>query len=607
MGCIPPGQRAIRACGRFGLSSGRQHLGPRLPELLRRELPDARIGFFLHVPFPTSEVFRILPWRREILHGLLGADLLGFHTFAYLRHFVASLVHVDGIETDIDRVRVGARSVRLGVFPMSVDAEAFEALAKDPKVIAEAEAIRRDAGGRRILLGVDRLDYTKGIPRRMRSVERVITQQPELRDSIRYIQIAVPSRDRVDSYQAFRRQVEEAVGRINGACGTVRSVPIHYMHRSISRRQMAALFCAADVMLVTPLRDGMNLVAKEFIASRVDGDGVLVLSEFAGAAAELGEAVVVNPYDVEATAQGIRQALAMPEPERRARMLGLRTRVVEYDVHDWAARFIERLNDVGSAPMPVALSVQRQEMTKTLEHLKQAPRLVLLLDYDGTLVPIEQAPELAVPDAGLVELLTALGARPGTSVHIVSGRRRDFLERWLGELPVALWAEHGFWTRANPGVAWEAAMSVPGDWMDRVTPILEQFTTATPGSLIETKSASIAWHYRMADPEFGLRQAHELRMLLGGALSNQPLEVLEGKKVIEVRLRGVSKALVARRIVAAAEGGTLLAIGDDHTDEELFNALPESSVTVAVGKYPLQATHRVDDTRAIRALLRSLL
>jgi trehalose 6-phosphate synthase/phosphatase len=491
---------------------------------------------------------------------------------------------------------------------MSVDAESFETIARDPAVIAEAAAIRRDAGGRRILLGVDRLDYTKGIPRRMLSVERLITRQPELRDSIRYIQIAVPSRDKVDSYQAFRRQVEEAVGRINGACGTLRSVPIHYMHRSISKKHMTALFCAADVMLVTPLRDGMNLVAKEFVASRVDEDGVLVLSEFAGAAAELGEAVVVNPYDVTATADGIRRALEMPQDERRTRMRSLRRRVTEYNVHHWGARFIEQLTGITPAVPASGAAVQRDELTRGLASLKQAGQLILLLDYDGTLVPIEQAPELAVPDAELLSLLAALAARPNTRVHIVSGRTREFLESWLGTLPVSLWAEHGFWNRPDPSQPWDAAMTVRDDWMDRVRPILEQFTEATPGSLIETKSASVAWHYRMAHPEFGLRQAHELRMLLGGALSNQPLEVLEGKKVIEVRLRGVSKALVARRILEHGDTGTgaLLAAGDDHTDEELFEALPASAMTVAVGKFPLRAKHRVQDTAEIRSLLASL-
>ena len=314
-----------------------------VPGLLRTLLPDARIGFFLHIPFPSSDVFRVLPWRREILRGLLGADLIGFHTFNYLNHFIGSLLRVEEIKARGDRVAIDERSVRLGVFPMSVDAGAFEELARDPEVMAEAAAIRADAGGRRILLGVDRLDYTKGIPRRFLAFERLLTREPALRDEIRYIQIAVPSRERVESYQLFRKEVEEAVGRINGASATLRSTPVHYMHQSVTRRQLVALYSAADVMLVTPLRDGMNLVAKEFVASRADADGVLVLSEFAGAADELRDAVVVNPYDVEALRLAILQALTMEEAERRERMRKLRKVVLEHDVHKWANEFVEHL------------------------------------------------------------------------------------------------------------------------------------------------------------------------------------------------------------------------------------------------------------------------
>ncbi|HYI15678.1 MAG TPA: bifunctional alpha,alpha-trehalose-phosphate synthase (UDP-forming)/trehalose-phosphatase [Thermomicrobiales bacterium] len=580
-----------------------------VPALLRERLPDARIGFFLHVPFPSSEVFRILPWRQQILHGLLGADLVGFHTFSYLRHFLGALIHVDGLEAEVDRVRFRNRIVRLGVFPMSIDTEAFELLARDEDVVAEATAIRQEAGGRKILLGIDRLDYTKGIPRRLLAVERLLARDQEIRESVRYIQIAVPSRDKVDSYQTFRRQVEGAVGRINGAWGTIRSTPVHYVHRSISSREMAALYLAADVMLVTPLRDGMNLVAKEFVASRVDGDGVLVLSEFAGAAAELGEAVVVNPYDVDATAESIRQALTMTEAERRGRMQHLRRRVSEYTVHTWASTFLDKLSEAATPVVAVRDGTAAEHLAADLTQLRAADRLILLLDYDGTLVPIARAPELAVPDADLLDLLERLSRRPGTTIHIVSGRTREFLTRWLDRMPVSLWAEHGFWWRPSPGSAWQAAMQVSAGWIDRVLPILEQFTAATPGSLIELKTASVAWHYRMAHAEFGLRQAHELRMLLGDALSNQPLEVLEGKKVIEIRLRGVSKALVVRRILQqpAHDGAALLAIGDDHTDEELFAALPASAITVAVGAVPSRATHRVGGEVPVRAMLRALL
>jgi len=577
-----------------------------LPALLRERLPEAQIGFFLHIPFPSSEVFRILPWRSQLLRGLLGSDLIGFHTFSYLRHFVASLLHVEGVETDVDFIQLGGRRVRLGVYPMGVDAKAFEELARDPAVVADAAAIREDAGGRRILLGVDRLDYTKGIPRRLLAFERLLIEEPALKDQIRYVQIAVPSREAVESYRKFRRQVEEAVGRINGTTATLRSTPVHYLHRSVSRKRLAALYCAADVMLVTPLRDGMNLVAKEFVASRVDADGVLVLSEFAGAASELGEALVVNPYDADAVAGAIKQALAMPRSERRSRMQSLRRRVLEHDINRWAERFVEDLRAT-AATRPKPERATGAALTRVIEEMRDLP-LTILLDYDGTVVPIARAPQLAAPDQALESLLIQLAARPRTSLHLVSGRPRDTLEEWLGHVPVALWAEHGFWYRPSGDGEWQQAAPVPGDWLKRVYPILEQFTTGTPGSLIEEKSASIAWHYRMAEPEFGTRQAHELRMLLGDALSNQPLEVLEGKKVIEVRLRGVSKAIVSQRVLAEQDpAATVLAIGDDRTDEDLFSALPDTSVTIAVGTGRTQAKYFVDDHRAVRNLLRMLL
>jgi trehalose 6-phosphate synthase/phosphatase len=327
-----------------------------LPALLRQRLPEARIGFFLHIPFPASEVFRVLPWRKEILQGLLGADLLGFHTRAYVRYFTNALERILGIVAEGDHVTAGGRTIRLGDYPMGIDAEGFARLARDPDVQAEAATIRSEAGGRQIVLGVDRLDYTKGIPRRLEAIEHLLGQQPELADSVRFIQVAVPSRGEVDSYQKFKRLVEEAVGRINGARSTIRSTPVHYVHRSVPERQLVALYCAADVMLVTPLRDGMNLVAKEFVATRVQDDGVLVLSEFAGAAAELDSALIVNPYDVESVAATIQRALTLPREERRARMTRLRQRVHEYDVHAWAREFVGHLwpsPDDAAVPDPV--------------------------------------------------------------------------------------------------------------------------------------------------------------------------------------------------------------------------------------------------------------
>jgi trehalose 6-phosphate synthase/phosphatase len=577
-----------------------------LPALLRERVPSAHIGFFLHIPFPSSEVFRTLPWRHEILHGMLGADLVGFHTFAYMRHFLASLLHVGGVEAEVDRVRVADRDVKLGAFPMGIDAAQFTDLAQDPDVLQEVDEIRREAGGRQIVLGVDRLDYTKGIPRRLEAFRRLFVRDPSLRDRVRYIQLAIPSRGEVDSYQRFKRQVEEKVGAINGECGTLRSAPIHYVHRSVSMRQLVALYGAADVMLVTPLRDGMNLVAKEFVASRADGDGVLLLSEFAGAAAELHGAVVVNPYDVDGVAGSLQRALSMPRSERRARMRTLRARVAGYDIHAWAAAFLNQLARVRSDRTALGASRPEAYVATALSEARTTARIRLLLDYDGTLVRLARSPELAGPDEELLALLEALALASTMRVDIVSGRPRETLDAWLGHLPIALWAEHGFWHRPRPGEPWKCAGCVMPDWIDRLRPILDQFTASTPGSHLEIKSASVAWHYRRAPREFGVRQAHELRMLLGDALSNQPFEVLEGKKVIEVRLRGVSKAVVAHQVQADAADSIVVAIGDDRADEDLFRALPVSSLTIGVGLRPSGARFRVKDYRDVRRLLRSL-
>jgi trehalose 6-phosphate synthase/phosphatase len=318
-----------------------------VPDLVRKRLPNARIGFFLHIPFPATDVFRITPWRKEILKGLIGADVVGFHMPAYAAHFEDAVASILGLRAEPGHIAVAGRDVRIGAYPMGVDCEAFAQLASDSTVRQERDAL---VGNRQaqLLVGIDRLDYTKGIPRRLLAYERLLRDRPDLHGRVRLIQVAVPSRDTVVAYQRFRKEIEEAVGRINGELGTPAWTPIHYLHHALTREQLAALYLAADVMLVTPLRDGMNLVAKEFVATRSDSDGVLVLSEFAGAAAQLPEAIQVNPYAIDDTAHAIAIALAMPPAERRIRMQALRARVKDADLGAWVVRF---LDDLVGAPL----------------------------------------------------------------------------------------------------------------------------------------------------------------------------------------------------------------------------------------------------------------
>lgn len=577
-----------------------------LPELLRRRLPRARIGFFLHVPWPSSEVFRLLPQRERVLRGLLGADLIGFHTPSYLRHFASALLRLLGLQVDIDTLSWRGRRVHLGVFPMGIDAAAFAAMALEPEVRKEVESLRGETGSR-LLLGIDRLDYSKGLLRRLAAFERLLAEQPELRGRVRMVQIAVPSREDVDAYQMLRRQAEERIGRIHGAFATPQWVPVHWIYRALERAEIVALYRAADVMLVTPLRDGMNLVAKEFVASRTDEDGVLVLSELAGAAGELAEAIHVNPYDVAGTAEGLARALALPAEERRARMRAMRERVFTWDVARWADRFLRALD--AEAPPSGARSSRYsapEELDALVARIRASDRAVLLLDYDGTLVPFAAAPELALPDPALLVLLSRLAASPRFELHVVSGRGRASLERWLGGLAITLHAEHGAFTRR--GGDWEARPRPPEAWREPVRAILRDFEGRTPGARLEEKESCLAWHYRAADPEFGERQARELEVHLRELLSNLPVAVVAGAKLLEVRPHGLHKGLALQALSAADLAGALVvAFGDDPTDEDLFAALPPGGVAVRVGEGESAATLRVLDSDAVRELLERVL
>lgn len=577
----------------------------RVPALLRKRIPDARIGFFLHIPFPASDVFRTLPARTALLEGMLAADLVGFHTSSYLRHFASSVLWVLGVPVDVDSVRWKGRVVKLGAFPMGVDAAAFGAKAAGPDVEARVREIRGGDEAGHVLVGIDRLDYTKGIPRRLLGFERLLQRHPELREKTRLIQVAVPSRTNVDAYQEFRAEVDRLVGRINGAFATPRWAPVHYLYRNLSEQDVVDLYRAADVMLVTPLRDGMNLVAKEFVASRTDGDGVLVLSEFAGAASELAEAVHVNPYDVDTVADALVVALTMPEEERRARMRGLRGRVTRWDVARWASSFLESLEE--ARPMaetrPSGLGVETALATR----LRAAPARVLFLDYDGTLVPFAPTPDLAIPDAALLLLLEELARQPNMSVHLVSGRARGHLADFFRTtVSIGIHAEHGLWSRPARG-DWERLRVPDTSWRDRVLTILEDFAGRTPGAVIEKKAAGFSWHYRAADPEYGPLQGRELLLHLTHVLGNLPVEVFAGDHVVEVRPHGIHKGRVVESVMAdAPPGAVAVALGNDRTDDDMFHALPDGGVRVRVGPRSGAADLLLPDPGAARAWLRRL-
>jgi trehalose 6-phosphate synthase/phosphatase len=568
-----------------------------VPQMIRERLPEARIGFFLHIPFPASDVFRILPARERLLCGMLGADLVGFHTAGYMRHFAAATLRILGVSIVVDRMRWEGRVVRLGVFPMGVDAAGLAELSESESVRAQVAALRGGPDGPLLLVGLDRLDYTKGIPRRLLAYECLLRQHPDLRGRVRLIQVAVPSRSNVERYQEFRSQVDTLIGRIHGQFATPSWVPVHYIYRGLPLDEVVALYRAADVMLVTPIRDGMNLVSKEFVASRPDEGGVLVLSELAGAASELAEAVHVNPYDVTGSAEAYHRALTMSQDERHIRMRALRRRVCSYDVQRWTRAYLQRLVESGNGTTTSRDLSPVADLDKLVEEAKAAPFLVLLIDYGGTLVPLAATPDLTRPDLEVLHLLERLAVRPSTEVHVVSGRPRATLEHWLGSLPLHLHAEHGFWSHA-PGEPGRALDSTRPAWLEQVLAILHEYADRTPGSLVEEKPAGVSWHYRAADAEYGAVQANELRLHLSEILGNTPAEVLAGDKVIELRAHGVNKGRIVPPIVERHPGAFFLAFGDDQSDED---------ICIRVGPGETIAALRVASVRDVRAVLRRLL
>jgi len=582
-----------------------------LPALLRKSLPDASIGFFLHIPFPSYEIFRMLPWREPILRGLVGADLIGFHSFGYARHFLSSLLRILGLEQHFGRVTYGDRAIQVETFPLGVDTDRFAAARNLREVQERLGEFKAEIGDVKVILSVDRLDFTKGIRERLTAYEGFLEKYPEWHGKVSLVSLLVPSRTRVPEYQNLKSQVDEQIGRINGEYGQPGWTPITYLYRSLPFEQLVPLYLAADVALVLPLRDGMNLVAKEYLAARSDGTGVLILSETAGAAAELGEALIVNPHDMEGTVDAIHQALTMPVAEQRQRNAPMQARLSRYDIDRWTHDFLfqlHRLREARRLQLPRRLKDEHE--SDLIVAYQQAEHRLLLLDYDGTLVPFAQTPEAARPDPELLDLLRKLAADDHNHVAVISGRESSTLEDWLGGCGVDLVAEHGAHIRLASSGKWEHFDdSLDDEWKVQLQPVFEVFVDRTPGSLLEEKSAALVWHYRRADPDLGAQRAAELTEALEGYISNTNLHVLQGHKVVEVKPSTVSKGRAAAPwLTGQPVPQFILAMGDDVTDEALFEVIPEDGWTVKIGSPEgSHARFFVSNVNNARELLQSLI
>lgn len=583
-----------------------------LPQLIRDKKPNTTIGFFLHIPYPSYEIFRTFPWREELLTGMLGADLLGFHTYDYERHFLSSVKRILRLDVKFNKITYGDRTVKVDSFPMGIDYTKFHdaALRHNQMVPTEKSELQRrlddhiqSTNDAKMILSIDRLDYTKGIPNRLRAFEYFLNKYPEFKEKVRLIMLAVPSRSNVPQYQRLKRETDELVGRINGEFSTVSWTPIWYFYRAMPFENLIDLYTSSDVAIITPLRDGMNLVAKEYIATRVNGDGVLILSEMAGASKEMNEALLINPNNFEDIANTLKQALEMPMEEQHKRIKILQKRLKRYTVEKWADEFMKSLNATKvTESVAVAKRLDDAAQTDMFANYKKAKRKLLFLDYDGTLVGFKDNPKDASPDDELFALLDKLSEQENTDLVIISGRDQGTFKKWFNNKNYNLITDHGVWLK-RPETNWEALEHLKNDWMENVRPILETFVDRTPGTFIETKQYSLAWHYRKADPELAQIRTIELNTVLTGLISNDNLSVLSGNKVIEIKNSNVNKGRACLRLIPDDTYDFIFAIGDDWTDEYMFEELPESAYTVKVASKTTKAKYYIKDTNEVRQLL----
>ncbi len=586
-----------------------------LPQMVKEKFPDVTIGFFLHIPFPSYELFRILPWRTEIIKGMLGADLLGFHTFDYERHFMSSVRRLLGYDININEISLPKRVVKVDNFPMGIDYDKFHnsALESQKRSVRDKSEISKELERyyllypeTKFILSIDRLDYTKGLINRLQAFEYFLQEYPEYRNKVTLVMLAVPSRIGVDQYQQMKSEVDEIVGRINGEFSTINRTPIWYFFRSLPFENLVDLYNYCEIALITPIRDGMNLVAKEFVASKTDGRGVLILSEMAGASKEMSEALIINPNDKAQIAASLKKAIEMPLDEQIERNTVLQMRLKRYNVKKWATDFLNGMGKVQQNEQRyLSKKLTATSKNEIVKEFCQSDNRIFFLDYDGTLTGFEDNPKHARPDKELYSLLDKLAKNPKNRVVLISGRDKDTFEEWFGNKPYMLIVEHGVWFRSATN-GWEMIEPLDDTWKESIRSSLEFYVDRTPGSFIEEKNYSLVWHYRKSDPELGFNRAIELKDEMTSLVSNLNLEILEGNKVIEIKNRGINKGRAALKVLQEHPADKIIAIGDDWTDEFLFSEIPDEAITIKVGMTQTIAGYKVENYEEVRDLLEKM-
>ncbi|KAJ3265049.1 threalose-6-phosphate phosphatase [Chytriomyces hyalinus] len=560
-----------------------------LPSMLRNTLPNATIGLFLHTPFPSSEIFRCLPKRQEILQGMLGANMIGFQTYSYARHFISSCTRVLGLESSPKGVDYKGFQVAIEIFPIGIDVDRVESRRKSQIVKDKIASIMELYAGKKIIIGRDKVDHIKGVQHKLLAYEKFLMLYPEWHNKVVLSQVTTPPQRESPKLES---KVGELVSRINGNFGSLEFVPVHHYHHHLDVDDYVSLLSVANVGLMTSVRDGMNTTSHEYVICQQENRGALILSEFAGTAGSLGGAMLVNPWDYSGVAHAINDALTLSLEEKSNRHEQLYNYVILRTASFWARSFVKELRNWARIPDQMN-PTPYLDFDTVKSRFTSAQKRLFLFDYDGTLTPIVKTPSAAHPPPDMLKALEVLCDDPRNYVFIISGRDQGALDKWLGHMSgLGLSAEHGCFIKYPGESHWHnLTEQIDLSWKNEVTEIFSYYTERTQGSFIEHKKSSITWHYRLADPDYGIFQAKECQNHLENAiLSKLPVEVLIGKKNLEVRPISINKGEIVKSLLnSQPETDFVLCAGDDKTDEDMFKALARSNMpeddcfTVTIG------------------------
>ena len=562
-----------------------------LPAMIRKEKSKVSIGYFHHIPFPSYELFRVLPKREVLLNGLLGADLIGFHTHDYMRHFISAIYRVLQLESSLDEIELSDRVVHVDTFPMGINYDQYHDTALEPGVKEKVIELRKNIGNHPIILSVDRLDYSKGILHRLIGFSQFLEKHPEYLGKVSLVMIVVPSRDQVDMYAELKIKIDEMIGNINGQYSDLGWTPVHYFYQSFEFEELIAMYYTADIALVSPLRDGMNLVAKEYIATKHSNPGVLILSEMAGAAIELTDAISINPNDTEEIEKSIYEALTMDEDEKMRRLKRMQKRISTQTVKKWAGDFVDELKSIKNQNISINKKVITQNKLSFIKKdYDKANRRLLILDYDGTLSPFVKNPEDASPSERILKLLSNLANDPKNTVVINSGRNHKTLDKWFKGIDIDLAAEHGAFYKSDG--EWKQNIRKKPVWDDEILDIINRTIDKTPRSELEVKETALVWHYRNSDIWLAEMREKQLVNELMGPVARHNLQIMRGNKIVEIKSPDHHKGSEVERLLKENNYDFVMAIGDDTTDDDMFRALPEGGISIKVGDFSEAAQYR---------------